>query len=62
MLLIGGKGDFSIMHPDNTVVVQVRISRAIILDDEEDEEGEEGAEGTEGEGTDAPAEGAPAAE
>jgi large subunit ribosomal protein L25 len=59
---LGAKGDFSIMHPDNTVVVQVRISRAIILDDEEDEEGEEGAEGTEGEGTDAPAAGAPAAE
>ena len=59
---LGAKGDFSIMHPDNTVVVQVRISRAIILDEEEDEEGEEGAEGTEGEGTDAPAEGAPAAE
>ena len=59
---LGGKGDFSIMHPDNTVVVQVRISRAIILDEEEEgEEGEEGAEGTEGEGTDAPAAGAPAA-
>ena len=57
-----GNDSFSIMHPDNTVVVQVRISRAIILDEEEDEEGEEGAEGTEGEGTDAPAEGAPAAE
>ena len=41
---IGGKGDFSIMHTDNTVVVQVRISRAIILDAEEEEEGEEGAE------------------
>ena len=55
---------FSIIHPDNTVVVQVRISRAIILDDEEEEgeEGEEGAEGAEGEGTDSPATGAPAAE
>ena len=61
---LGAKGDFSIIHPDNTVVVQVRISRAIILDEEEEEgeEGEEGAEGTEGEGTGAPAPGAPAAE
>ena len=51
---------FTIMHPDNTVVVQVRLSRAVVLDeDEEDEEGEEGAEGAEG----APsAEGAPATE
>jgi len=58
-----GNDAFSIMHPDNTVVVQVRISRALILDEEEDEEGEEGEEGAEGaEGTDAPAEGAPAAE
>jgi large subunit ribosomal protein L25 len=57
-----GKDSFSIVHPDNTVVVQVRVSRAAILDDEE-EEGEEGAEGVEGaEGTDAAAAAAPAAE
>ena len=36
--------DFTIMHPENTVVCQVRTSRTAIVDDEE-EEGEEGAEG-----------------
>jgi len=40
---------FSILHPENTVVVQVRTARAAIEDEEEDEE--EGEEGTEGEGT-----------
>jgi large subunit ribosomal protein L25 len=35
---------FSIIHPENTVVVQVRTARAAILDEEE-EEGEEGEEG-----------------
>ena len=47
---------YTILHPDNTVVAQVRVSRlAMSLDsmDADDEEGEEGAEG---------AEGAPAAE
>ena len=35
--------DFKIMHPDNTVVCQVRTSRNIIaLDEEDEEEGEEG--------------------
>ena len=44
-----GNDAFTIVHPDNTVVVQVRVSRAVVLDeDEEDEEGEEGAEGAEG--------------
>ena len=55
-------GDFAILHPDNTVVVHVRVSRlAVESDDEEGEEGEEGevAEGAEGE---ASAEAAPAAE
>jgi large subunit ribosomal protein L25 len=44
---------FTILHPDNTVVVQVRTARAAILDEvEEDEEGVEGEEGDEGaEGT-----------
>jgi len=35
---------FSILHPENTVVVQVRTARAAIVEDEE-EEGEEGEEG-----------------
>ena len=53
---------YSIMHPENTVVVQVRTARAAIVDevveDEEGEEGEEGAEATAeatAEGGDAPA-------
>lgn len=51
--------DFKIMHPDNTVICQVRRSRTLVVtadpDDlvDEDEEGEEGAEG-EGEGADSP--------
>ena len=35
----------TIMHPENTVVVQVRTARAAVEDEEEDEEGEEGEEG-----------------
>jgi len=35
---------FTIMHPENTVVVQVRTSRAAVDEDEDDEEGEEGEE------------------
>jgi large subunit ribosomal protein L25 len=55
---------FTILHPETTVVVQVKTQRAAIVEevDEEEEglEGEEGAEGTEGaeataEGGDAPA-------
>ncbi len=42
--------NFKIMHPDNTVVAQVRTSRVIIEDIEEEEEGEEGAEGETAEG------------
>jgi len=52
---------FSILHPDNTVVAQVRVSRlAMSIDDADGEEGdeEEGAEGAEG----AAEEAAPAAE
>ena len=57
--------DYKILHPDNTVICQVRTSRTAIEDEEEEEEeegleGEEGAEGAEG-GADAAAE-APAAE
>jgi large subunit ribosomal protein L25 len=40
--------DFTILHPDSTVVVQVKTARAAIVVEEEDEEGlEEGAEGAE---------------
>jgi large subunit ribosomal protein L25 len=40
------KDEFSILHPDNTVVVQVKAARNAVLTEEEDEEGEEGAEAT----------------
>jgi large subunit ribosomal protein L25 len=51
---------YTILHPDNSVVVQVRTARAAIVEEGEDEEGEEGEEGAVAEG--APEEGAPAAE
>jgi len=53
-------GDYTILHSDNTVVVQVRVSRlAVAAEGEEDED----EEGTEEGGEAAPAaEGAPAAE
>ncbi|MGB3144224.1 MAG: 50S ribosomal protein L25/general stress protein Ctc [Maribacter sp.] len=44
--------DFAILHPDNTVVVQVKTARAAVVIDDEDEEGEEGAEAS-AEGEDA---------
>ena len=44
--------DFTIVHPDNTVVCQVRTSRASIQEEEEEEETEEATE----EGGNAPAE------
>ena len=53
--------DFTILHPESTVVVQVKTARAAIVveeDEEEGIEGEEGAEGAEGaaaEGGEAPA-------
>ena len=47
--------DFSILHPDSTVVVQVKTARTAIVDEEEEEEGEEGEEGAAAEGGDAPA-------
>ncbi|MGB5498957.1 MAG: 50S ribosomal protein L25/general stress protein Ctc [Maribacter sp.] len=50
--------DFSILHPDSTVVVQVKTARAAIeVEEEEEEEGIEGVvEGEEGaEGAEAPA-------
>jgi large subunit ribosomal protein L25 len=47
--------DFAILHPETTVVVQVKTARAAVVE-EEDEEGEEGEEGAEGvEGAEAPA-------
>ena len=54
-------GDFTILHPENTVVAQVRVSRLAVAEEEDDEEGEEGevAEGGEAE---ASSEAAPAAE
>ena len=60
--------DFTILHPDSTVVVQVKTQRAAIVveEDEEEEEGVEAVEGAEGaevaEGADAPAAEAPAEE
>lgn len=40
--------DFTILHPDNTVVVQVKTSRtAVASDDDEEEEGEDSAESNE---------------
>ena len=40
--------DFAILHPDNTVVVQVKTSRtAVASDDDEEEEGEDSAESNE---------------
>jgi large subunit ribosomal protein L25 len=41
---------FTILHPDNTVVVQVRTARAVIENVVVDEEGEEGEEATSEEG------------
>ncbi|MCL4114441.1 UNVERIFIED_CONTAM: hypothetical protein GTU68_059157 [Idotea baltica] len=46
--------DFTILHPDNTVVVQVKTARAAVAVDEDEEEGE-GEEGATAEGADAPA-------
>jgi len=40
------KDEFTILHPDNTVVVQVKAARNAVMTDEEDEEAEEGAEAT----------------
>tara|TARA_R110000868_G_scaffold3593_6_gene22664 strand:+ start:126 stop:749 length:624 start_codon:yes stop_codon:yes gene_type:complete len=38
------KDEFTILHPDNTVVVQVKAARNAVLVDDEEEEGAEGAE------------------
>ncbi|SRR6056297_323427 len=44
--------DFTILHPDSTTVVQVKMARAAVAvdEDEEEGEGEEGEEGTAAEG------------
>ena len=47
--------DYKFMHPDNTVVCQVRTSR-VVIEDDEDEDEEEGAEGEAAEGAPAAAE------
>jgi large subunit ribosomal protein L25 len=49
--------EYSIMHPDNQAIVQVKASRTSVADDEEDED-EEGAEAPAAEGAEAPAEAA----
>jgi large subunit ribosomal protein L25 len=50
--------NFKIMHPDNTVICQVRTSRAAVDDSEDEEEEDEAAESAEA--TEAPAAEAPA--
>lgn len=47
--------DYSLVHPDNMVVCQVRRSRLAIVEEEEEGEGEETADGATTEGGDAPA-------
>ena len=39
--------NYEFLHPDNTVVCQVRRARAALVIETEDEEGEEGEETTE---------------
>jgi large subunit ribosomal protein L25 len=64
-LKIGGKlyvtalegEDYTLLHSDNTVVVQIKTARAAVVEDDDDEELEEGAEGA-AEGGDTPEEGA----
>ncbi|MCL4131619.1 UNVERIFIED_CONTAM: hypothetical protein GTU68_026611 [Idotea baltica] len=46
--------DFVILHPDTTVVVQVKTARAAVVIEDEEEEGLEGAEGATAEGGEAP--------
>ena len=56
--------DYTILHPDSTVVVQVKTQRAAIVVDDDEEEDVEGVEGEEAaaEGGEAPAAEAPAEE
>ena len=39
--------EYSILHPDNMVITQVRMARAAVVEEEDDEEEGEDAEGTE---------------
>ena len=56
-------GDFTILHPENTIVAQVRVSRLSVAAPGEEEDDEDETEGAEGEGeAAAAAEGAPASE
>ncbi|MGB5402538.1 MAG: 50S ribosomal protein L25/general stress protein Ctc [Robiginitalea sp.] len=50
--------DFAILHPDSTVVVQVKTARTAVVVEDDEEEGVEGEEGAtaEAEGAEAPAE------
>ncbi|MGB5554075.1 MAG: 50S ribosomal protein L25/general stress protein Ctc [Flavobacteriaceae bacterium] len=48
--------DFSILHPDSTLVVQVKTARAAIVVEDEEDDDVEGVEGEASEGGDAPAE------
>ncbi|MBZ0327961.1 MAG: 50S ribosomal protein L25/general stress protein Ctc [Altibacter sp.] len=48
---------YKFLHPDNTVICQVRTSRTAIVDEVEEDETEEGVEGVEGETAEAAAEG-----
>lgn len=47
---------FKIMHPENTVICQIRTSRTAIVDEVEEEEGEEGEEAAAAEGAEETAE------
>ena len=40
--------NFTFLHSDSTVVCQIKVARAAIVDEVEEEEGEEGVEGEEG--------------
>jgi len=48
---------YTILHPDNMVVTQVRMARAVVVEEEDEEEGTEGEESATAEGA-APAEAA----
>ena len=57
--------DYTLLHDDNTVVVQIKTARTAIIDDDDDDEDEEGTEAAAAapaEGGEAPAAEAPAEE
>ena len=56
--------DYTILHPDSTVVVQVKTQRAAVVVEDDEEEDIEGVEGEEAvaEGAEAPTADAPAEE